>query len=95
MIELLMVMNLHKVVVVAVHGVPAAFTFAIACTSSVTASFVAILQVSSLVTFTTYVLVDENHILDSQKAFVSLSLFNILRFPLSMLPMMIAGLVQV
>ena len=49
----------------------------------------------SLVTFTTYVLVDENNILDSQKAFVSLSLFNILRFPLSMLPMMIAGLVQV
>ena len=46
-------MNLHKVVVVAVHGVPAAFTFAIACTSSVTASFVAILQVSSLVTSTT------------------------------------------
>merc|ERR1712223_609041 len=48
----------------------------------------------SLVTFATYVLVDENNILDSQKAFVSLSLFNILRFPLSMLPMMIAGLVQ-
>ena len=48
----------------------------------------------SLVTFTTYVLVDENNGLDSEKAFVSLSLFNILRFPLSMLPMMIAGLVQ-
>ena len=52
MVELLEVRNLHKVVV-AVHGVPAAFTFAIACTSSVTASFVAILQVSSLVTSTT------------------------------------------
>ena len=49
----------------------------------------------SLVTFATYVLVDENNVLDSQKAFVSLALFNILRFPLSMLPMMIAGLVQV
>merc|ERR1719266_865924 len=48
----------------------------------------------SLVTFATYVLVDENNVLDSQKAFVSLALFNILRFPLSMLPMMIAGLVQ-
>ena len=48
----------------------------------------------SLVTFATYILVDENNVLDSQKAFVSLSLFNILRFPLSMLPMMIAGLVQ-
>lgn len=45
-------MNLHKVVV-AIHGVPAAFAFAIACTCSVTESFVAILQVSSLVTFTT------------------------------------------
>ena len=50
--------------------------------------------VVSLVTFATYVLVDENNVLDSQKAFVSLSLFNILRFPLSMLPMMIASLVQ-
>lgn len=48
----------------------------------------------SLVTFATYVLSDPNNVLDSQKAFVSLSLFNILRFPLSMLPMMIAGLVQ-
>ena len=48
----------------------------------------------SLVTFATYILVDESNVLDSQKAFVSLSLFNILRFPLSMLPMMIAGLVQ-
>lgn len=45
-------MNLHRVVV-AVHGDPAAFTFAIACTCSVTESFVAILQVSSLVTSTT------------------------------------------
>ena len=49
----------------------------------------------SLVTFATYVLVDENNVLDSQKAFVALSLFNILRFPLSMLPMMIASVVQV
>ena len=50
--------------------------------------------VVSLVTFATYVLVDENNVLDAEKAFVSLSLFNILRFPLSMLPMMIAGIVQ-
>ncbi|KAK3909098.1 Multidrug resistance-associated protein 1 [Frankliniella fusca] len=48
----------------------------------------------SLVSFATYVLVDEKNILDSEKAFVSLSLFNILRFPLSMLPMMITNLVQ-
>ncbi|XP_034253299.1 multidrug resistance-associated protein 1-like isoform X3 [Thrips palmi] len=48
----------------------------------------------SLVSFATYVLLDEKNILDSEKAFVSLSLFNILRFPLSMLPMMISNLVQ-
>ena len=48
----------------------------------------------SLVTFATYVLIDENNVLDSEKAFVSLSLFNILRFPLSMLPMMITMVVQ-
>ncbi|XP_020285956.1 multidrug resistance-associated protein 1 isoform X1 [Pseudomyrmex gracilis] len=48
----------------------------------------------SLVSFTTYVLIDENNVLDSTTAFVSLSLFNILRFPLSMLPMMIGNIVQ-
>lgn len=49
----------------------------------------------SLVSFATYVLSDENNVLDSKKAFVSLSYFNILRFPLSMLPMMISQMVQV
>ncbi|XP_074036465.1 multidrug-Resistance like Protein 1 isoform X3 [Leptinotarsa decemlineata] len=48
----------------------------------------------SLVTFATYVLVDENNVLDANKAFVSISLFNIIRFPLSMLPMMISNLIQ-
>ncbi|XP_058451158.1 multidrug resistance-associated protein 1 isoform X5 [Malaya genurostris] len=48
----------------------------------------------SLVTFATYVLVDENNVLDATTAFVSLALFNILRFPLSMLPMLISNLVQ-
>nr|XP_008197328.1 PREDICTED: multidrug resistance-associated protein 1 isoform X6 [Tribolium castaneum] len=48
----------------------------------------------SLVSFGTYVMVDEHNILDASKAFVSVSLFNILRFPLSMLPMMISNLVQ-
>ncbi|XP_017881737.1 multidrug resistance-associated protein 1 isoform X2 [Ceratina calcarata] len=48
----------------------------------------------SLVSFATYVLIDENNRLDSTVAFVSLSLFNILRFPLSMLPMMISNMVQ-
>ncbi|XP_021375006.1 multidrug resistance-associated protein 1-like [Mizuhopecten yessoensis] len=49
----------------------------------------------SLVTFAVYVLVDSNNILDAEKAFVSLSLFNILRFPLSMLPQVISSIVQV
>ncbi|XP_052772990.1 multidrug resistance-associated protein 1-like isoform X2 [Mya arenaria] len=48
-----------------------------------------------LVTFAVYVLVDSSHILDAEKAFVSLSLFNILRFPLSMLPQVISSVVQV
>ncbi|KYM99989.1 Multidrug resistance-associated protein 1 [Cyphomyrmex costatus] len=48
----------------------------------------------SLVSFTTYVLIDEKNVLNSTIAFVSLSLFNILRFPLSMLPMMITNIVQ-
>ncbi|XP_013102325.2 multidrug resistance-associated protein 1 isoform X3 [Stomoxys calcitrans] len=48
----------------------------------------------SLVTFATYVLIDENNVLDATKTFVSLSLFNILRFPLTMLPMLISNLVQ-
>ncbi|XP_074036470.1 multidrug resistance-associated protein 1-like [Leptinotarsa decemlineata] len=48
----------------------------------------------SLVTFATYVLVDENNVLDANKAFVSISLFNIIRFPLNMLPMTISNLIQ-
>ncbi|XP_071376110.1 multidrug resistance-associated protein 1 isoform X3 [Centroberyx affinis] len=48
----------------------------------------------ALSTFTVYVLVDEHNVLDAQKAFVSLALFNILRFPLNMLPMVISSMVQ-
>ncbi|XP_054263384.1 multidrug resistance-associated protein 1 isoform X4 [Macrosteles quadrilineatus] len=48
----------------------------------------------SLVTFAVYVLIDERNILDAKTAFVSLSLFNILRFPLSMLPFLITNMVQ-
>jgi ATP-binding cassette subfamily C (CFTR/MRP) protein 1 len=55
---------------------------------------VLIVQVS-LTTFAVYVLSSSENVLDAEKAFVSLSLFNILRFPLSMLPMLIANLVQV
>ncbi|KAM9392165.1 multidrug resistance-associated protein 1 isoform 2-T2 [Pholidichthys leucotaenia] len=48
----------------------------------------------ALSTFSVYVLIDENNVLDAQKAFVSLALFNILRFPLNMLPMVISSMVQ-
>ncbi|XP_028333034.1 canalicular multispecific organic anion transporter 2 isoform X2 [Gouania willdenowi] len=48
----------------------------------------------ALSTFAVYVTVDENNVLDAEKAFVSLSLFNILRFPLNMLPQVISSLVQ-
>ncbi|KAJ8344971.1 hypothetical protein SKAU_G00291640 [Synaphobranchus kaupii] len=48
----------------------------------------------ALSTFGVYVLIDERNILDAQKAFVSLALFNLLRFPLSMLPMVISSMVE-
>ncbi|CAH1794809.1 unnamed protein product, partial [Owenia fusiformis] len=48
----------------------------------------------SLTTFAVYVLSSPENVLDAEKAFVSLSLFNILRFPLSMLPMLISNIVQ-
>lgn len=46
-------------------------------------------------TFAVYVSISENNILDAQKAFVSLALFNILRFPLNILPMVVSSIVQV
>ncbi|XP_032727951.1 canalicular multispecific organic anion transporter 2 isoform X1 [Lontra canadensis] len=50
-----------------------------------------------LVTLTTlgvYVSVDPNNVLDAEKAFVSVSLFNILKIPLNMLPQLISSLIQ-
>uniref|UniRef100_A0A4W6BTC4 ATP-binding cassette, sub-family C (CFTR/MRP), member 3 n=1 Tax=Lates calcarifer TaxID=8187 RepID=A0A4W6BTC4_LATCA len=49
----------------------------------------------ALTTFAVYVTVDENNVLDAEKAFVSLSLFNILRFPLNMLPQVISSMTSV
>ncbi|XP_019491823.1 PREDICTED: canalicular multispecific organic anion transporter 1 [Hipposideros armiger] len=48
----------------------------------------------SVVTFSVYVLVDSRNVLDAEKAFTSITLFNILRFPLSMLPMVISSMLQ-
>lgn len=52
------------------------------------------LQVT-LVTFATYVLWDRNSYLDPGKAFVSLSLFNLLRPPLTLISSMIMYTIQV
>lgn len=49
----------------------------------------------SLASFAVYVLVDQNNVLDAQKAFTAISLFNVLRFPMSMLPLVLSSLVQV
>ncbi|XP_033614348.1 multidrug resistance-associated protein 1 isoform X1 [Fukomys damarensis] len=48
----------------------------------------------ALSTFAVYVTIDKSNVLDAQKAFVSLALFNILRFPLNILPMVISSIVQ-
>lgn len=45
-------------------------------------------------TFTTYVLVDSNNILDANKAFVSLSLFGVMQAPIMLMPMAIMAMIQ-
>uniref|UniRef100_A0A8C1N9Q3 ATP-binding cassette, sub-family C (CFTR/MRP), member 3 n=1 Tax=Cyprinus carpio TaxID=7962 RepID=A0A8C1N9Q3_CYPCA len=49
----------------------------------------------ALTTFAVFVTVREENVLDAEKAFVSLSLFNILRFPLNMLPQVISSIASV
>nr|AAF61707.1 canalicular multispecific organic anion transporter cMOAT [Mus musculus] len=48
----------------------------------------------SVITFSVYVLVDSQNVLNAEKAFTSITLFNILRFPLAMLPMVISSVIQ-
>ncbi|XP_041517852.1 ATP-binding cassette sub-family C member 2 [Microtus oregoni] len=48
----------------------------------------------SVITFAVYVVVDSNNILNAEKAFTSITLFNVLRFPLAMLPMVISSMLQ-
>ncbi|XP_076346503.1 multidrug resistance-associated protein 1-like isoform X2 [Tachypleus tridentatus] len=50
--------------------------------------------VLALSTFLTYVLVDERNILDPSTAFVSLTLLNMLRFSLILLPELISNIIQ-
>lgn len=49
----------------------------------------------SLMSFMVYVLEDSRNVLTPDKAFVSLSLFNILRLPLTMLPLVLTMAIQV
>uniref|UniRef100_A0A3P8P716 ATP-binding cassette, sub-family C (CFTR/MRP), member 2 n=1 Tax=Astatotilapia calliptera TaxID=8154 RepID=A0A3P8P716_ASTCA len=48
----------------------------------------------SLATFAIFVSVSNDNVLTAERAFTSISLFNILRAPLAMLPMLIASIVQ-
>ncbi|KAM4591513.1 ATP-binding cassette sub-family C member 2 [Odontesthes bonariensis] len=48
----------------------------------------------SLTSFGVFVSLSSENVLTPEKAFTSISLFNILRFPLAMLPMLIAAIVQ-
>lgn len=48
-----------------------------------------------VVAFATFILMDENNNLDPNTAFVSLTLFNMLRQPLNFIPRIIQGLTQV
>ncbi|XP_046552046.1 multidrug resistance-associated protein 1-like [Haliotis rubra] len=48
----------------------------------------------TLATFSAYILSSADNVLDAQKAFVSLSLFNLLRMPMITLPMIVPLLIQ-
>ncbi|KAG4066137.1 hypothetical protein HA402_010339 [Bradysia odoriphaga] len=48
----------------------------------------------SIVTFVTYIYTGDDHVLTAEKAFVCLTLFNIIKLPLSMLPLTIAQITQ-
>ena len=47
------------------------------------------------VSFATFILMDDKNVLDSNSAFVSLILFNIMKFPLGNAPHMVSSLIQV
>lgn len=47
----------------------------------------------SVCTFAVYIIIDDSHVLSAERAFVSVTLFNLLRFPLTMLPQLVNTLV--
>ncbi|CAK8679779.1 unnamed protein product [Clavelina lepadiformis] len=50
--------------------------------------------IASFTSFGLYLAIDPNNVLDSQTAFVSLSLYNILEYPLTMFPTTITSIIQ-
>lgn len=60
--------------------------------SAITFAFVTLPFIVALASFALYTLIDPENILDANKIFVSLSLFNIMRIPLAILPMIITNL---
>lgn len=52
-------------------------------------------QKVSLITFAAYVYSDDAHVLTAEKAFVCLTLFDIIRLPLVMLPLITVYMVEV
>ncbi|VDK22937.1 unnamed protein product [Taenia asiatica] len=62
---------------------------------SITFIFACIPTLVALATFSAYILSSSENLLTAEKAFVSLSLLNILRFPLFMFPTLLSNIVQV
>lgn len=48
-----------------------------------------------MLTFTVYLLVDNTHTLTPQRAFVAFTLFDIMRIPMSLLPLLIVYVIEV
>ena len=48
----------------------------------------------ALASFTLFILIDENNVLNAEKVFVSLALFNLIRQPLSHMPALMSSLVM-
>lgn len=59
--------------------------------AGITFTFTSLSFVVALASFATFILLDPNNILDANRIFVSLSLFNKIRFPLAILPMVITN----
>jgi len=60
--------------------------------AGITFAFTFLPFIVALASFATYVLMDQNNVLDANRVFVSLSLFNIIRVPLAFLPTLITNL---